>query len=91
MYEVQEVDGTIQVVTEVGRQPWVVYRGMTTAAAVTGARRISVGYAVLAASLLVVAGGLAWVLRRLAWRSSSAASRLRSSTTLPTSTMAAGA
>ena len=86
-YEVQEVEGTIQVVTEVGRQPWVVYRGMTTAAAATNARGIPVGYAVLAASLLVVAGGLAWVLRRLARRSSSAASRLRSSTTLPTSTM----
>ena len=32
------------VVTEVGRQPWVVYRMMTTAAAVTGARGIPVGY-----------------------------------------------
>jgi cytochrome bd ubiquinol oxidase subunit I len=54
------------VVTEVGRQPWVVYRVMTTAAAVTGARGIPVGYAALAASYLVVAIGLAWVLRRLA-------------------------
>ena len=50
---------------------------MTTAAAVNGAGGIPVGYAALAASLLVVAGGLAWVLRRLARRSSSAASRLR--------------
>jgi hypothetical protein len=39
---------------------------MTTAAAVTGARGIPVGYAALAASYLVVAIGLAWVLRRLA-------------------------
>jgi cytochrome bd ubiquinol oxidase subunit I len=54
------------VVTEVGRQPWVVYRVMTTAAAVTGARGIPVGYAALAATDLVVAIGLAWVLRRLA-------------------------
>ena len=54
------------VVTEVGRQPWVVYRTMTTAAAVTGARGIPVGYGVLAASYMVVAVGLAWVLRRLA-------------------------
>jgi cytochrome d ubiquinol oxidase subunit I len=54
------------VVTEVGRQPWVVYEVMTTAAAVTGARGIPVGYAALAASYLVVAIGLAWVLRRLA-------------------------
>ena len=58
------------VVTEVGRQPWVVYRVMITAAAATGARGIPVSYAALAASYLVVAGGLAWVLRRLArrWR-----------------------
>jgi cytochrome d ubiquinol oxidase subunit I len=54
------------VVTEVGRQPWVVYRTMTTAAAVTGAHGIPVGYGALAASYVVVALGLAWVLRRLA-------------------------
>jgi cytochrome d ubiquinol oxidase subunit I len=54
------------VVTEVGRQPWVVYRVMTTSAAVTGARGIPVGYGVLAATYLAVAAGLAWVLRRLA-------------------------
>ena len=54
------------VVTEVGRQPWVVYRVMPTADAVTGARGIPVGYGVLAASYVVVAFGLGWVLRRLA-------------------------
>jgi cytochrome d ubiquinol oxidase subunit I len=54
------------IVTEVGRQPWVVYRTMTTEAAVTGAHGIPVGYGLLAASYLVVAVGLAWVLRRLA-------------------------
>lgn len=54
------------VVTEVGRQPWVVYRTMTTAAAVTGAHGIPVGYGALAGSYAVVAVGLAWVLRRLA-------------------------
>ena len=54
------------VVTEVGRQPWVVYRVMPTAAAVTGAHGVPVGYAALAASYVVVACGLAWVLRRLA-------------------------
>jgi cytochrome bd ubiquinol oxidase subunit I len=52
-------------VTEVGRQPWVVYRTMTTAAAVTGARGIPVGYAALAVSYVAVAVGLTWVLRRL--------------------------
>ena len=54
------------VVTEVGRQPWVVYRVMPTTAAVTGAHGIPVGYGMLAASYVVVAAGLAWVLRRLA-------------------------
>jgi cytochrome d ubiquinol oxidase subunit I len=53
------------VVTEVGRQPWVVYRVMPTAAAVTGADGIPVGYVVLGASYAVVAIGLAWVLLRL--------------------------
>jgi cytochrome bd ubiquinol oxidase subunit I len=54
------------VVDEVGRQPWVVYRVMPTAAAVTGAHGIPVGYGALAISYLVVACGMAWVLRRLA-------------------------
>jgi cytochrome d ubiquinol oxidase subunit I len=54
------------VVTEVGRQPWVVYRVMPTAAAVTGAHGIAVGYAALACAYLVVACGVFWVLRRLA-------------------------
>jgi cytochrome d ubiquinol oxidase subunit I len=54
------------VVTEVGRQPWVVYRTMTTAAAVTGAHGVPVGYGVLAASYTAVACGVAWVLLRLA-------------------------
>jgi cytochrome bd ubiquinol oxidase subunit I len=54
------------VVTEVGRQPWVVYRVMPTSAAVTGAHGIPVGYGALAATYVVVAFGLAWVLRRLA-------------------------
>jgi len=54
------------VVTEVGRQPWVVYRVMPTADAVTGAHGIPVGYGALAASYVLVACGLVWVLRRLA-------------------------
>ena len=56
------------VVTEVGRQPWIVYRVMPTAAAVTGADGVPVGYAALAATYAVVACGLAWVLLRLARR-----------------------
>ncbi len=56
------------VVTEVGRQPWVVYHVMLTKNAVTGAPGIPVGYAALAAAYAAVAIGLAWVLRRLARR-----------------------
>ena len=54
------------VTTEVGRQPWVVYGVMRTSQAVTGARGLPVGYAVLAAVYLGVAVAVAWVLRRLA-------------------------
>jgi cytochrome d ubiquinol oxidase subunit I len=54
------------VTTEVGRQPWVVYRVMPTADAVTGASGIPVGYATLAVVYLLLACGVAWVLRRLA-------------------------
>jgi cytochrome d ubiquinol oxidase subunit I len=54
------------IVTEVGRQPWVVYRFMRTSDAVTGAGGIPVGYATLALVYLGVAAGTFWVLRRLA-------------------------
>jgi cytochrome d ubiquinol oxidase subunit I len=54
------------VTTEVGRQPWVVYRVMRTSDAVTGASGIPVGYAALALVYLAAALGVAWVLRRLA-------------------------
>src|SRR5207249_10833987 len=54
------------VVTEVGRQPWVVYRVMRTSQAVTGAGGIPVGYATLALVYLGLALAVAWILRRLA-------------------------
>jgi cytochrome d ubiquinol oxidase subunit I len=54
------------VTTEVGRQPWVVYRVMRTSEAVTGAGGLPVGYATLAAVYLGVALAVAWILRRLA-------------------------
>jgi cytochrome bd ubiquinol oxidase subunit I len=54
------------VVTEVGRQPWIVYRVMPTSQAVTGASGIPVGYGALAAVYLALAVAVAWVLRRLA-------------------------
>jgi cytochrome d ubiquinol oxidase subunit I len=53
------------VVTEVGRQPWVVYRVMRTSQAVTGAGGIPIGYGTLAAVYVGLAVGVAWVLRRL--------------------------
>jgi cytochrome d ubiquinol oxidase subunit I len=54
------------VTTEVGRQPWIVYRVMPTSHAVTGAGGIPVGYATLALVYVGVALGVAWILRRLA-------------------------
>jgi cytochrome d ubiquinol oxidase subunit I len=54
------------IVTEVGRQPWVVYHVMRTSEAVTNASGIPVGYGVLAATYVLVAGAVVWVLRRLA-------------------------
>ncbi len=56
------------IVTEVGRQPWVVYRYMRTSDAVTGAGGIPVGYATLALVYVGVAIATFWVLRRLARR-----------------------
>jgi cytochrome d ubiquinol oxidase subunit I len=54
------------VTTEVGRQPWVVYRIMRTTQAVTGAGGVPVGYATLAAVYLALGISVAWVLARLA-------------------------
>jgi cytochrome d ubiquinol oxidase subunit I len=53
------------VTTEVGRQPWVVYRVMRTEEAVTGANGIPVGYATLVVVYTVLLGAVIWVLRRL--------------------------
>jgi cytochrome d ubiquinol oxidase subunit I len=52
--------------TEVGRQPWVVYRVMLTKDAVTRAPVIPVGYATLALVYLGLAAALVWILSRLA-------------------------
>ena len=52
-------------VTEVGRQPWIVYRVMRTSEAVTRAGGVPIGYV----TLVIVYAGLAlatvWILRRL--------------------------
>ena len=54
------------VTTEVGRQPWVVYRVMRTSEAVTRASGIPVGYGTLAAVYVALAAAVAFVLVRLA-------------------------
>jgi cytochrome d ubiquinol oxidase subunit I len=54
------------VTTEVGRQPWIVYRVMPTADAVSGAGGIPVGYGTLVIVYAAVAVAVAWILRRLA-------------------------
>jgi cytochrome bd ubiquinol oxidase subunit I len=53
------------ITTEVGRQPWVVYKVMRTEEAVTGAGGIPVGYATLALVYLGLVFAVAWILRRL--------------------------
>jgi cytochrome d ubiquinol oxidase subunit I len=53
------------VTTEVGRQPWVVYRVMRTSDAVTAAPGIPVGYGTVALVYAVLVVGVYWVLRRL--------------------------
>jgi len=52
------------ITTEVGRQPWIVYGVMRTSEAVTGANGIPVGYGVLVAVYVVLAGIVFWLLRR---------------------------
>jgi cytochrome d ubiquinol oxidase subunit I len=54
------------VTTEVGRQPWVVYRRLLTRDAVTRAPIVPVGYVTLALVYLGLAVAVAWILRRLA-------------------------
>jgi cytochrome d ubiquinol oxidase subunit I len=54
------------VTTEVGRQPWIVYRVMRTTEAVTAAQGIPVGYVTLAAFYVCLIAAVAWILRRLA-------------------------
>jgi cytochrome d ubiquinol oxidase subunit I len=56
------------IVTEVGRQPWIVYEVMRTEKAVTGADGVPVGYAALALTYLGLAIVAFYLLRRLAGR-----------------------
>jgi cytochrome d ubiquinol oxidase subunit I len=56
------------ITTEVGRQPWIVYKVMRTTQAVTSANGLEVGYAVLVAVYVSLAAGVFWLLRRLTRR-----------------------
>jgi cytochrome d ubiquinol oxidase subunit I len=53
-------------VTEVGRQPWIVYKVMTATQAVTRAGSVPFSYGALATAYLLLAAALVWILRRLA-------------------------
>lgn len=52
------------ITTEVGRQPWIVYKVMRVSEAVTGAHFIPVGYGALCLVYLGLAGAVFWLLRR---------------------------
>jgi cytochrome d ubiquinol oxidase subunit I len=54
------------IVTEVGRQPWIVYEFMRVEEAVTGAEGIPVGYATLVVVYLGLFSAALYMLRRLA-------------------------
>jgi cytochrome d ubiquinol oxidase subunit I len=54
------------VVTEVGRQPWIVYGLVRTADAVTDAPNIRLGYYALLVVYTAMTGATVYVLRRLA-------------------------
>jgi cytochrome d ubiquinol oxidase subunit I len=54
------------ITTEVGRQPWIVYRVMRTEQAVTSAGGLEAGYIFLVAVYLALGAAVVWLLRRLA-------------------------
>ena len=54
------------ITTEVGRQPWIVYKVMRSADAVTHANGLEIGYVFLVVVYVALGGGVWWLLRRLA-------------------------
>jgi cytochrome d ubiquinol oxidase subunit I len=58
------------IVTEVGRQPWIVYRVMRTTQAVT-AVNLEAGYVFLILVYIGLGAAVYWLLRRLARRPAS--------------------
>jgi cytochrome bd ubiquinol oxidase subunit I len=61
------------VTTEVGRQPWVVYKLLLTKDAVSPAQGLALGFYVVAVVYVVLTAMSVWVLRRLAARRSTLA------------------
>jgi cytochrome d ubiquinol oxidase subunit I len=53
------------IVTEVGRQPWIVYGYMRTQQAVTNVDYLEIGYAFLVVVYIGLAAAVSWLLRRL--------------------------
>ena len=51
--------------TEVGRQPWIVYRVMRTSEAVTATEGVPIGLIVLLVTYLALGTVTLWVLRRM--------------------------
>jgi len=56
------------IVTEVGRQPWIVYGYMRTTQAVTSVDYLEIGYAFLIVVYIGLAAAVYWLLRRLTRR-----------------------
>ena len=56
------------IVTEVGRQPWIVYETMRTSQAVTAAGNLPVAFVVLILAYVGLTAVVVWLLRRLARR-----------------------
>src|SRR3954470_13356819 len=56
------------VATEVGRQPWIVYRVMRTTEAVTRSNGLEAGFVFLVVVYVGLGAAVAWLLRRLAAR-----------------------
>jgi cytochrome bd ubiquinol oxidase subunit I len=60
------------ITTEVGRQPWIVYKVMRTEQAVTSSSGLAVGYVVLLLVYVGLGAAVYWLLRRLARRPATA-------------------
>ena len=53
------------IVTEVGRQPWIVYEIMRSSSAVTNAGGVQAGFVGVMLVYVLLTGGVVWLLRRL--------------------------